>query len=275
MSSRGSEDHPVNGLGSSRRRMRKIYIVPNFVTTANLFAGFYSVIASMQGDYVTAAWSILAAAVCDALDGRIARLAKATSQFGVEYDSLSDLLSFGMAPAILLYQWALVPYGRLGWLAAFLFVACGALRLARFNVTSSLLPKGFFQGLPIPMAAGLVATFIIFHQSVGWPTDKQTPVLFLTFGLASLMVSTIRFPSFKELNWRSKTSFGYLIVGVLGMILIATKPEVTLFLLLSTYIGAGLVWNVIRLVTGPSASERTKAARAAAHIEHSWHGQGD
>lgn len=230
--------------------MRKVYLVPNFVTTANMFCGFYSMIAATRGEYVTAAWAIVAAGVFDMLDGRIARLAKATSHFGLEYDSLSDLISFGVAPALLLYLWALQPYDRLGWSAAFLFLTCGALRLARFNVNSSSLPKNYFQGLPIPMAAGLVATFIIFNQTMEWPDSpqlKDTFVLVLTFGLASLMVSNVQFPSYKELNWRSRATFGYLLVGVLAMILIAIKPEVTLFLLLGTYIGLSILWNGIRL----------------------------
>jgi CDP-diacylglycerol--serine O-phosphatidyltransferase len=261
--------------------MRKIYIVPNFVTTANMFCGFFSVVKAIEGDFVQSAWLIMAAAIFDMLDGRVARLAKATSQFGVEYDSLSDLLSFGMAPAILLYLWALAPFGRLGWLAAFLFLACGALRLARFNVTSHALPKGFFQGLPIPMAAGMVATFVIFHHETNWPDEifgersREVVSLALTFGMASLMVSTIRFPSFKELNWRSRTTFGYLMIGVLAMILIAVRPEVTLFLILSGYVGISLGWNVYRWVRGPSSAERMKAARAAAQLEHSGHGHGD
>lgn len=239
--------------------MRKIYIVPNIVTTANMFSGFYSMIASINGDFVIAAWAIMAAAVFDMLDGRIARLAKATSQFGVEYDSLSDLVSFGIAPAILLHQWALAPFGRLGWLAAFLFLACGALRLARFNVMTGVIPKTYFQGLPIPMAAGMVATFVIFSHVVNLAEARDTIVLVLTFGLASLMVSTIRFPSFKELNWRSRASFGYLLVGVLAMILIAVRPEVTFFLLLSTYVGLSLVWNFTRLFQGqPQATRLAK-----------------
>jgi CDP-diacylglycerol--serine O-phosphatidyltransferase len=236
--------------------MRKIYLIPNFVTTANMFCGFYSAISSVHGDFLTAAWAIIAASVFDMLDGRIARLAKATSQFGVEYDSLSDLISFGMAPAILLYLWALEPFGRLGWAAAFLFMACGALRLARFNVTSGSLPKNFFQGLPIPMAAGIVSTFIIFCQALDFGPLRYTTLL-LSFGLASLMVSTIKFPSFKELNWKSRASFGYLMVGVLAMILIAAKPEVTLFLLLSAYVVLSLVWNVWVLFKGPAQSEHS------------------
>jgi CDP-diacylglycerol---serine O-phosphatidyltransferase len=244
--------------------MRKIYIVPKLVTTANMFCGFYSIVASMKSDFPAAAWAIVAAAIFDMLDGRIARLAKATSQFGVEYDSLSDLISFGVAPSILLFQWALLPFDRLGWLAAFLFTTCGALRLARFNVNSGSQPKGFFQGLPIPMAAGMVATFVIFNQTLDWPAEnpvsgisKNTLVLILTFGLASLMVSTIRFPSFKEVNWRSRASFGYLMVAVISMVLIAVKPEVTLFLILSSYIVASLAWNGYRMAIGkPVAKTR-------------------
>jgi CDP-diacylglycerol--serine O-phosphatidyltransferase len=181
---------------------------------------------------------------------------------------LSDLVSFGLAPAILLYQWALLPFDRLGWLAAFLYAACGALRLARFNVNSGILPKSYFQGLPIPMAAGMVATFVIFNQTVDWPTEnpatgpsKNMIVLLLTFGLASLMVSTIKFPSFKEFNWRSRASFGYLLVGVLAMILIAVRPEVTLFLLLSIYILLSLLWNLVRLITKSQSIEKEAQSR--------------
>jgi CDP-diacylglycerol--serine O-phosphatidyltransferase len=228
--------------------MRKVYLVPNAITTANMFCGFYSIIASIHQDYIVSAWAIVAAGVFDMLDGRIARLAKATSQFGVEYDSLSDLISFGVAPAVLLYQWALQPYERLGFLAAFLFLTCGALRLARFNVNSNVQPKNYFQGLPVPMAAGLVATFIIFNQAMNWTGPHDVFILALTFGLASLMVSTIRFPSFKELNWRSRATFGYLMIFVLSMILIATQPEITIFVLLSAYIGLSLVWNVFRIL---------------------------
>ena len=238
--------------------MRKIYIVPNFVTTANMFCGFYSVVSSIRGDYSTAAWSILAAAVFDMLDGRIARLAKATSQFGVEYDSLSDLISFGMAPGVMLYRWQLEPFGRLGWLVAFLFLVCGALRLARFNVNSSALPKGFFQGLPIPIAAGMVASFMIFSNNFDFGDFGKWLVLGLALLLGSLMVSTIRFPSFKEFHWRSRASFGYLMVGVLAMILVAASPEISLFLILSAYVGLSLVWNLWVLLNRNSAPTSTK-----------------
>lgn len=230
--------------------MRKIYVVPNFVTTANMFCGFYSMIASIQLNFVHAAWALVAAAVFDMLDGRIARLAKATSLFGIEYDSLSDLLSFGIAPAILLYRWELEPYGRLGILAAFLFVACAALRLARFNINTNLIPKNYFQGLPTPAAAGMIASYILFIHSIDlqdYNLTNETIALVFALGLSSLMVSTIRFPSMKELNWRSRAHFGYLLIGVVVMILIAIKPEVTLFLLIFSYIMFSLIYNVILL----------------------------
>ncbi len=231
--------------------IRKIYIIPNFVTTANMFCGFYSVIASIQLNFTAAAWAIVAAAVFDMLDGRVARLAKATSLFGIEYDSLSDLISFGMAPAVLLYRWELEPYGRLGILASFLFLACAALRLARFNINTAIIPKNYFQGLPTPAAAGTIATYLLFLQSAelqGATFANETIALIFALGLSSLMVSQIRFPSLKELNWRSRASFGYLLIGVLMMILIAVKPEVTLFLFAAVYIFVSLFLNMFRIL---------------------------
>lgn len=241
-------------------KMRKVYILPNLVTTANMFSGFYSIIASIQGDFLLAAWAIIAASVFDLLDGRIARMARATSSFGVQYDSLSDLISFGAAPGILLFLWTLQPYGRLGWLAAFLLLACGAFRLARFNVSSSVFPNAYFQGLPIPISAGVVATFVIFNFGTGtFPFEAcQIISLVFAFGLSALMVSAVPFPSFKELNWRSKGSFGYLLVGVFAMILIATRPEITLFLLVMGYVLGSLGWNSVNLVRG-TLPEKTES----------------
>lgn len=228
--------------------MRKIYVVPNIVTTANMFCGFYSMTAAMRGDYVNASWAIILAAVFDLLDGRIARLAKATSPFGVQYDSLSDLISFGMAPAMLFYQWVFVAYDRLGLLAAFFFLACAALRLARFNINTDKVEKQYFQGIPSPAAAGLVATFVIFRHATGYPQTHLPWVVGITFGAATLMVSTLKFPSFKGFNWRSRASFGVLMVGILTLTLVAIRPDVTLFLGLMTYIGVCVAWNLIQLV---------------------------
>ena len=227
--------------------MRKIYLVPNLVTTANLFCGFYSLICTVKNEPVQAAWALVAASVFDALDGRIARLAKATSEFGVQYDSLSDLVSFGVGPGFLLYSWALSDFGRIGFVASFLFLVCGALRLARFNVTSEILPKGLFQGLPIPGGAGLVSTFVIFSESMKWSVESfRFPLLIATFLISGLMISSIPFPSFKELNWRSKGSFGLLLMGVLSLVLIALRPDVMLFVVLSGYVISCLVWNSFR-----------------------------
>lgn len=230
--------------------MKKIYIIPNLVTTANMLCGFGSMIYSIEGDYWLASWSIIAAAFFDMMDGRIARLAKATSQFGVEYDSLSDLVSFGAAPALLIYLSMLQTLGRVGWIIAFFFMVAGALRLARFNVTSHLIPKGYFQGLPIPMGAGLVATFMIFYQS--WrgavlPPPLEVGVL-LCISLALLMVSTIPFPSFKEVNWRARASVHYLPFAITLIVLVAINPEVALFGILFTYVMGSLGWNLWRLL---------------------------
>lgn len=235
--------------------MRKIYIIPNLVTTANLFCGFSSVTSSIHHDFVGAAWFILAAAVFDMLDGRIARMAKATSQFGVEYDSLSDLISFGMAPGILLYLWALEPLGRLGVLASFLYVCCAALRLARFNVNTVVVSKAFFQGVASPIAAGAIATFAIFSAATGLPDESSTITrqgisLVMALALAGLMVCSILFPSFKELNWRARSSFGYLMIAVLVLVFIAIRPEITMFLVVMVYLLGSLLWNAYRLVVG-------------------------
>lgn len=231
--------------------MKKVFLVPNFVTAINLFCGFYSIVASVQGEWIVASWSILAAIVFDMLDGRIARLAKATSSFGVQFDSMSDLTSFGMAPAVLVYVGWLGPYGRVGWLVSFLFLVCAALRLARFNVFTGKIPKNFFLGLPSPAAAGMIATFIIFNDFTMIPFDIpqiQAVILVMTLSLASLMVSTIPFPSFKELNWRSRASFGILAVAVLFLILIVARPEVFLFLAISIYVVFSLMYEGTRLL---------------------------
>jgi CDP-diacylglycerol--serine O-phosphatidyltransferase len=233
--------------------MKKIYLVPNLVTTANLFCGFYSLLATLQGDFLVAAWAIVAGSVFDLLDGRIARLAKATSQFGVEYDSLSDLLSFGVAPALLVYQWALLPWARVGWLVAFLYLTCGALRLARFNASAGGSPKAYFQGLPIPMAAGLIASFVLFHQVTEWPVTedlRQEVVFGLTLGLAGLMVSSVPFPSFKNLNWRSQASVGLFLLGMGVLVGVAWKPEWSLFLVGCAYLGLSLLWSVYQFLFG-------------------------
>ena len=226
--------------------MRKgIYILPNLLTVAGLYFGFYSIINSIKGNFEAAAWAILIAAVFDAMDGWVARLTKTTSRFGVELDSLSDLVSFGVAPAVLIYIWALMSFGRLGWVGAFLFVACGALRLARFNVQMAGSERKYFTGLPIPGGAGAIATFVIFYADVlGAGPPKSRIVLVAVYLVALLMVSTIKFHSIKELNVRDRRPFWMLFVALGILAAISLNPPVVLFVINALYI----VWALAEYV---------------------------
>ncbi len=218
-----------------------IYVLPNLLTTTNMFFGFMSIIFAIRGEYTFGSYAIVAAAVFDLLDGRVARMTDTTSQFGAEYDSLCDLVSFGMAPALIMYLWALQPFGRVGWLASFVFVACGALRLARFNVQQSD-EKTHFQGLPIPMAAGIVASSVLCFNDLEVDPSRNWLLLFMTFMLGITMVSQFRYKSFKDVNLKQKQPFTYLVVGVMIMIFVAYRPEVMLFALFFSYavLGAAL-----------------------------------
>ncbi|OGQ48531.1 MAG: CDP-diacylglycerol--serine O-phosphatidyltransferase [Deltaproteobacteria bacterium RIFCSPLOWO2_02_FULL_47_10] len=223
-----------------------IYLLPNLCTTASLFCGFFSVVESLKGEFVASAWAILLAGIFDFLDGRIARLTRAHSEFGIEYDSLVDLASFGLAPGILVYTWALQEFDRIGWLAAFLFFACGALRLARFNVQIDTVEKRYFQGLPIPVAAYVIATFVIFYDYLyGIPPLKSWLALFLTVVLALLMVSTLRYYSFKQIDFKGRWSFFALVIIVGIFFLIATEPKITMFFMVLVYVGVGIADEII------------------------------
>lgn len=208
-----------------------VYILPNLITTAGLFSGFYSVIASLRGDFLLAAIAIMVANVFDALDGRIARLTKTTSRFGIEYDSLCDLVAFGVAPGILIYRWGLEPWGTFGWLAASLYVTAGALRLARFNVLFDTGEKRYFLGLPIPAAAEVIASTVILYYFFGaeGPTYRHLIVLLMVYALAGLMVSNVRYFSFKEIDLHHRQPFWVLIAGILILKLLIAEPQVCLF----------------------------------------------
>ncbi|WP_374077412.1 CDP-diacylglycerol--serine O-phosphatidyltransferase [Bdellovibrio bacteriovorus] len=231
----------------AQRLAMYIYILPNLMTTGNLFSGFFAVIQSIKGNYLYAAYAIVVAAVFDQLDGRLARLTRSTSKFGAEYDSLCDLVSFGMAPGVLLFLWALQPFGRLGWVACFLFVACGALRLARFNVQANVVEKNYFQGLPIPMAAGIVASSVLAFQDLELEALGNYGLLIMTILLALVMVSNFRFRSFKDLDLKERLPFRYLILGVGVLVVVALRPEVMLFVLFMGYAALGAVFGIFRL----------------------------
>jgi len=252
-----------------RKRMtpplrRGVYLLPNLVTTGGLFCGFFSVISTFREEYLIAAIAVLVAQVCDALDGRIARLTHTTSSFGVQYDSLSDVIAFGVAPGVLAYRWALEPWGVWGWLAASLYVTCGALRLARFNVQVETVDKQHFVGLPIPAAAGVVATTILMYYFLGGEgaTNKHITLLLLIYALGGLMVSTVPYYSFKDLHLRHRQPFWLLIVGIIVVQVTIAEPQLMLFSIFLLYALSGPVMMLLRLRSTnapplePSASDR-------------------
>lgn len=224
-----------------------IYVLPNLITTGNMFFGFFAIVHAIKGQFTIAAYAIVAAAVFDLLDGRVARITHSESEFGAEYDSLCDLVSFGIAPGLLLFLWALQPFGRVGWLASFFYVACGALRLARFNVMKNVTDKSYFQGLPIPMAAGIVASSVLAFNDLGWEAYRSKLLLSITFLLGFVMVTNFRYRSFKDLDLKQKLPFRYLVAGVFIFAVIAIRPEVMLFGLFLSYAVLGAAFGLLKI----------------------------
>jgi CDP-diacylglycerol--serine O-phosphatidyltransferase len=236
-----------NKKSRGERLRRGIYILPNIFTSLNIFFGFYAVIASINGKFMAAALAIIIAAVFDLLDGKIARATHTTSKFGVEYDSLADVVSFGLAPGLMMYLWALKPLGRIGWLAAFLFMVCGALRLARFNSQIGKISSDHFVGLPIPAAAGMSATTMLLWHKLGFPVEpNRLLILIMLYVIAFLMVSNIHYNSFKNASLYRKMNFNVLVAAVLVLIFIAAQPSIALFSLSLAYVLSGPASSVIR-----------------------------
>ncbi|OGW66784.1 MAG: CDP-diacylglycerol--serine O-phosphatidyltransferase [Nitrospirae bacterium RIFCSPLOWO2_02_FULL_62_14] len=235
------------------RRRRAVYLIPNLLTTGNLFSGLFAILAVFKGHFIAAAVAIMVALIFDMLDGKSARWTNSTSQFGVEYDSLADLVAFGVAPGLLMYGWALSVYDMLGPSVMFAFVACGALRLARFNVMTATSESKYFTGLPIPAAASVVATLVIFDREVAQfgLTEKPVMVLVLTLALAFLMVSTIKYRSFKDLKFSGRAHFDNLVLAILVLMLVIAWPQVMLFVLFACYAVSGPVERVILLLLKP------------------------
>ena len=231
-----------------RRQRRGIYLLPNLFTTAALFAGFYAIVAAMDARFEAAAAAIFVAMVLDGADGRIARLTNTQSAFGAEYDSLSDVICFGLAPGLIVYEWGLSGMGKLGWVAAFFFTAAAALRLARFNTQIGTADKRYFQGLPCPAAGATVAGLVWFASDYGVQGGEIAPVaLAMTVAIAGLMVSNIRFHSFKDLDLRGRVPFMRILVVVVLFVFVSSDPPLVLFLGMFAYAASGPVltlWSI-------------------------------
>ena len=227
-----------------KSRLKKgIYVLPNLITTGSLFCGFYSIIASIQEKFIIAAITILVAAVLDALDGRIARMTNTTSKFGAEYDSLSDLVSFGVAPSLLAFNWAMSSYGKWGWIAAFMLVVCGALRLARYNIQIGIIESNVFNGLPIPAAAAVVATMVLFFDYAGVEGQFNNPyLLFFVIVLSLLMVSNVKYYSGKDMKIFARKPFMSFFLLVLLLIIIVAIPVIMAFVVMLVYVISGPLW---------------------------------
>ena len=240
---------------------RGIYLLPSVLTTFGMFAGFYSIISSINGDFTIAAISIMIAMMWDTLDGRVARLTNTQSAFGAEYDSLADLVSFGLAPALLVYQWTLYELGRFGWLAAFVYLTCAALRLARFNTQVGIADKRYFQGLPSPAAAGVIASMIWLKiwTFASFDSDVISLGYYLGAGITILcgllMVSNLRYYSFKELDSK-KASFRFLLIVIMSLIILVYKPNIILFTGFFVYLLSGPIITIIGLNKKRSAKKQ-------------------
>ena len=232
----------------SQSKRKGIYLLPNLLTTAGLFSGFFAVVSSMNGRFEAAAVAIFVAMIFDGLDGRVARMTNTQSDFGAEYDSMADMVSFGMAPALVAYNWGLSGMGKLGWLAAFIYVAGAALRLARFNTQVGIADKRFFQGLASPSAAALVSGLVWVGVEYGANGDDYGLVVaFITSAAGLLMVSNFKYNSFKEVNWHGKVPFVAILIILMVFVIVATEPALVLFIVFALYALAGPI-NTFRTV---------------------------
>ncbi len=231
-----------------KNRHSGIYLLPNLLTTASLFAAFYSIVASMKAQYEVAVIAIFIGMVADGLDGRIARMTNTESAFGAEYDSLSDMVTFGVAPALLTYSWSLQRFGKVGWLVAFIYTAAVALRLARFNTQLEIADKRYFQGLNCTFSAAFVASFAGMCQQHEWSSVLVSVLTAIVVILAAvLMVSNVRYQSFKEVDFKGKIPFLYVLLMVIVFVAIAVHPTLMVFIISASYAVSGPVQTLIEL----------------------------
>jgi CDP-diacylglycerol--serine O-phosphatidyltransferase len=254
----------VSDTGPAQRKRRGIYLLPNMITTAGLFAGFYSIVAAMNGRFEAAAVAIFVAMIMDGIDGRVARLTHTQSEFGVQYDSLSDMVCFGLAPALVMYEWSLqsmisVGWAKLGWLAAFIYTASAALRLARFNAQVATADKGYFRGLPSPSAAGVLAGLVWAATDLGIAGEDLVYLVFvLTIAIGMLMVSNIRYFSFKEINFKNRVSVLALLAVVLVYAFASIDPPKVLFAGFMIYAISGIVYTLVGIRRRRRARKRSE-----------------
>ncbi|WP_317931164.1 CDP-diacylglycerol--serine O-phosphatidyltransferase [Halioxenophilus sp. WMMB6] len=234
-------------VGDQKVRRKGIYLLPNLFTTGALFSGFYATVAATQHNFEHAAIALIVAGILDGLDGRIARLTNTSSEFGVQYDSMSDLVSFGVAPSILMFNWALVLLGKLGWAIAFAYVACAALRLARFNAQVKTADKRYFVGLASPAAAGLIATMVWTGFDVDVGGGLALLVGMVTLGVALLMVSNVRYQSMKGIDFRGRVPFVFILVMVMLFAIITIDPPRVLLLIGVLYAASGPLQTLFRI----------------------------
>ena len=240
-------EQETSAQGIPAKRKRGIYLLPNLFTTGALFGGFYAVIAAMNGQFEAASMAIFVAMILDGLDGRVARITHTESDFGAEYDSLSDMVSFGVAPALVMYTWSLSSFGKVGWVACFIYVVSAALRLARFNTQVGHADKRYFQGLASPVAAGFVVGFVWLCSENNYSgEDMRYLVFIMTVGAGLLMVSNVKYRSFKDLNLKNKVPFVTILIMVLIFTTIIYQPSFILFSIFALYTLSGLFGYLLR-----------------------------
>ena len=248
---------------STKPRNKGVYLLPNLFTTAALFSGFFAIVAGMQERFEVATIAIYIAMLFDGLDGRVARLTNTQTAFGREFDSLSDMVAFGVAPALVAYSWALYPLGKLGWLSAFIYTVGNALRLARFNVQAGTLDNNFFSGLPVPSAAAIIAGLVWVGDGYGWSSMALSWMLaFLSVAVALLMVSSIPYYSFKKVNLRGKVPMVTIFLLALGFAFISIDPPVILFSIFCLYgLSGPVLWAGLEIKNRPRWAKLLKFRR--------------